>query len=128
MVPEFYSRDGQGLPAAWIARVRESMARLTPMFSANRSVREYAENYYLRLQPPIGAALRTTESCGRLVAWREELARRWLNLHFGKLEVSSAGDATRFACRSTSTSSTPMRCRFSSTHSRWETHPQSFNR
>jgi glycogen phosphorylase len=97
VIPEFYSRDDRGLPAAWIARVRESMARLTPMFSANRSVREYAENYYL----PAAAAYRRRASnngaLGReLVAWREELARRWHNLHFGKLEVSSAGERHRF--------------------------------
>ncbi len=97
VIPEFYARDDRGLPAAWIARMRESMARLTPMFSANRSVREYAENYYL----PAAAAYRRRASnngaLGReLVAWREELARRWHNLHFGKLEVSSAGDRHRF--------------------------------
>ena len=43
VVPEFYARDGQGIPIAWVARMRESMARLTPQFSANRAVREYTE-------------------------------------------------------------------------------------
>ena len=35
------------IPEAWVARVRESMASLTPVYSANRSVREYAEQAYL---------------------------------------------------------------------------------
>jgi hypothetical protein len=43
VIPEFYARDGQGIPTAWVARMRESMARLTPQFSANRAVREYTE-------------------------------------------------------------------------------------
>ena len=30
VIPEFYSRDEQGVPAAWVAGMRESMARLTP--------------------------------------------------------------------------------------------------
>ncbi len=47
VIPEFYARDGQGIPAAWVARMRESMARLTPQFSANRAVREYTEQRYL---------------------------------------------------------------------------------
>ena len=98
MVPEFYARDDRdGIPPRWVARMRESMARLTPQFSTNRSVREYTERYYL----PAAAAYRRRASnhgvLGReLVAWREELARRWLNLHFGKLEVSSAGERHRF--------------------------------
>ena len=36
VVPKFYARDQQGIPEAWVARIRESMARLTPQFSANR--------------------------------------------------------------------------------------------
>src|SRR5439155_7947547 len=46
IVPEFYTRD-KGIPKRWVARMRESMARLTPFFSANRTVREYAEGRYL---------------------------------------------------------------------------------
>ena len=30
VIPEFYARDEQGIPTAWVARMRESMARLTP--------------------------------------------------------------------------------------------------
>ena len=30
IIPEFYDRDADGIPRRWIARVRESMARLTP--------------------------------------------------------------------------------------------------
>ena len=54
VIPEFYTRDEQGIPTAWVARMRESMARLTPRFSTNRAVREYTEQYYL----PAAAAYR----------------------------------------------------------------------
>ena len=37
IVPEFYQRDAQGIPRAWVARIRESMASLTPAYSANRA-------------------------------------------------------------------------------------------
>jgi len=98
IIPQFYARDDRGVPPGWIARVRESMARLTPRFSANRTVREYTESYYL---PAAAAYRRRATDDGalgkELVAWRDELARRWQNLHFGKLEVSSAGDRHRFA-------------------------------
>ena len=47
VVPEFYERNAAGIPFKWMARMRESMARLTPVYSANRTVREYTENHYL---------------------------------------------------------------------------------
>jgi starch phosphorylase len=47
VIPEFYARNERGVPTAWMARMRASMARLTPQFSANRAVREYVEHYYL---------------------------------------------------------------------------------
>ena len=47
VIPEFYARDQNGIPTAWVARMRESMARLTPRFSADRAVREYTEQHYL---------------------------------------------------------------------------------
>jgi starch phosphorylase len=45
-----------GIPTAWVARVRESMARLTPRYSANRTVRQYTEQHYLPVLPPIVCA------------------------------------------------------------------------
>jgi starch phosphorylase len=48
VIPEFYTRDENGIPSAWVKRMRESMARLTPCFSAARAVREYTEQHYLQ--------------------------------------------------------------------------------
>ena len=47
VIPEFYERDGHGIPTGWVARMRKSMASLTPRFSADRAVREYTEQHYL---------------------------------------------------------------------------------
>ncbi len=47
VIPEFYERDKEGLPSKWLGRIRESMARLTPAFSATRAIREYTEDHYL---------------------------------------------------------------------------------
>ncbi len=49
VVPEFYNRSEKGIPVNWLERIRKSMSQLTPRFSANRSVREYTEKYYLPL-------------------------------------------------------------------------------
>ena len=47
VVPLFYGRAADGLPRAWIARMKRSMRLLTPVFSTNRMLWEYAERYYV---------------------------------------------------------------------------------
>jgi glycogen phosphorylase len=88
VVPEFYMRDANGIPTAWVARMRESMARLTPTFSTNRSVREYLERYYL----PASKAFRdrAADHCAagkRIVDWQRALEQHWPALRFGNVSV-----------------------------------------
>jgi starch phosphorylase len=49
IVPCYYDRDESGLPVAWIGRMKQAIGRLTPRFSTDRMVREYTENYYLKV-------------------------------------------------------------------------------
>ena len=90
VIPAFYTRNEKGVPTAWIARMRESMARLTPRFSANRTVREYTERHYL---PAAAAYLERTADNGlvgeRIVRWRQDLARHWTALRFGEVTVTT---------------------------------------
>ena len=93
VIPEFYTRDEQGIPTAWVARMRESMARLTPRFSANRTVREYTEQHYL----PAAAAYRLRAAnkgaVGRqMVDWQHSLEQKWATLRFGEVKVETNGE------------------------------------
>lgn len=46
IIPLFYDRDEDGLPRSWIARMKASMQRLIPRFSAQRMMRDYVETLY----------------------------------------------------------------------------------
>jgi len=92
VIPEFYTRDPKGIPVAWVARMRESMGRLTPRFSANRTVREYTELYYI----PAAAAYRERAADkgamgAKLVHWQRALEQNWSNLRFGEVKVARYG-------------------------------------
>jgi starch phosphorylase len=93
VVPAFYVRDERGIPLGWVARMRESMARLTPMFSSNRVVREYTEKCYLP-----GAAAYCQRAANHsqdgvdLLDWQRELARHWSKLRFGSITVDQRGN------------------------------------
>jgi glycogen phosphorylase len=93
VIPEFYSRDEQGVPIAWVARMRESMARLTPRFSTNRAVCEYTEQHYLPMASSYLARAANKGAIGmELVNWRQLLERQWSTLHFGELKQETAGE------------------------------------
>jgi starch phosphorylase len=97
VIPEFYDRNDQGIPAAWMARMRESMARLTPQYSANRAVREYAEEHYL----PAAAAYRARaaengKAAAQVVDWRQDLEWNWDALHFGRMEIAGGAKTHEF--------------------------------
>jgi glycogen phosphorylase len=47
IVPLFYKRGVDKIPREWIARVKNSMARLVPVFNTNRMVRDYTEKFYV---------------------------------------------------------------------------------
>jgi starch phosphorylase len=93
VIPEFYARDERGIPTAWVARMRNSMASLTPRFSADRAVREYTERHYLP-----GAATYRERAAGngaigkQVVDWRHALENEWPALRFGAVKVETAGE------------------------------------
>jgi starch phosphorylase len=92
VIPEFYARDEHGIPRSWVARMRESMARLTPTFSANRAVRQYTEEHYLSASAAFRQRTENRGSVGAdLVAWQAELAKHWSSLRFGSATVEEQG-------------------------------------
>ncbi len=93
VIPKFYTRDDQGIPTAWVNRMRESMAQLAPRFSSNRTVREYTEQHYL----PAAAAYRERSAYKgafgvQMVNWRHALEKKWDALRFGEVKVETAGE------------------------------------
>jgi starch phosphorylase len=97
VVPEFYNRNENGIPTAWIKRMRESMAQLTPQFSADRCVREYTEQHYL----PAGKAYLDRAANqgekGKIISDSIlSMKEKWYTLHFGKVKVETVKNQHNF--------------------------------
>jgi starch phosphorylase len=90
VVPEFYNRNEKGIPTRWISRMRESMAQLTPRFTADRTVREYTEQHYL---PASSAYLERAASKGekgkQIADLLRNLDQKWGSMHFGEVKFES---------------------------------------
>ena len=93
VIPEFYTRNEQGIPTAWVNRMRESMAQLTPRFSSNRAVREYTEQHYLT-----AASAYLERAAGKgaigaaLVSWGHALDQKWNAVRFGDVKFETQGE------------------------------------
>jgi starch phosphorylase len=91
VIPSFYERDPLGVPRRWVARMRASMSGLTPVYSANRALREYAEHYYA---PAARACARRCESgaelAARIIEWERMLRTHWPLLRFGEVRVTDS--------------------------------------
>jgi glycogen phosphorylase len=97
VIPEFYNRDARGIPHFWVARMRESMARLTPVFTANRVVRQYTEEHYVPAATAYCERAANRGSLGAdLVNWQAELAKHWSSLRFGSATVDVRGTQYAF--------------------------------
>ena len=46
VIPEFYHRNKDGIPEAWIKRIRNAMRFLIPVYNTDRMVAEYMTRYY----------------------------------------------------------------------------------
>ena len=98
IVPAFFARDAQGVPRAWVARIRASMSLLAPEFSSNRMMRDYVERCYL----PAAATFRRRSS-GRaklareLEAWWRSIEVHWKEVHVGRVTAEPHGGWWAFA-------------------------------
>ena len=83
IIPEFFNRDKNGIPAKWVQKIRQSMATLTPAFSTYRMMKEYIEKAYI---PMSENYTKRNENGGKIaleiVEWGNKLNENWKGIHF----------------------------------------------
>ena len=88
IVPLFFTRAANGLPRAWLGKMKTSMRVLGPQFNAKRMVREYVEEFYLPSQERYTALANDRFRRAKdLVSWKERLRYRWQDIRI--VEVKS---------------------------------------
>ncbi len=97
IIPTFYARDAAGVPTAWVAHLRASMAHLTPQFCCNRTVREYTALYYLpAAQDYLARAAQHGAKGAEIRKVLGILNEKWGSLRFGDVHSSSSGEGHIF--------------------------------
>jgi starch phosphorylase len=90
VIPKFYERDDSGMPGKWMGHIRESMARLTPEFSATRAIREYTESHYLPAASRYRDRAADDGAPGlSLLQWKQDLDRHWSTVRFVNFRIDT---------------------------------------
>jgi starch phosphorylase len=78
IVPMFYTRGADGLPRAWIRRMKRSISTLVPVFNTNRMVAEYSTRCYVPSQRRREALTENGMAGAKeLAAWRKRVVGEW---------------------------------------------------
>ena len=90
VVPEFYDRSNNGMPSRWLERIRQSMARLTPEFSAGRTIQNYTEDHYLPAAAGYGQRAAKDSALGvELLQRQQYIAQQWNTVRFGTMQAET---------------------------------------
>ncbi len=97
IIPDFYNCDVQGIPTAWVARMRASMAKLASSLSSNRMMRDYVQKLYI---PASNSFRQRTADGARLAkeihAWQKALAQYWHEIRFGEVRARMDNNKLKF--------------------------------
>jgi starch phosphorylase len=90
IIPAFYQRNANGIPGKWIEKMRNSMAKLTLQYSANRTVREYTEKYYLPAAEKYLKRANNKGAAGKsIINIGQELKDKWSGIHFNNVKMEN---------------------------------------
>lgn len=92
IVPLFHNRGVDNIPHEWIARMKNCMRRLVPVFNTNRMVREYAEKFYVPSH--IRGMTLAADGLARSIALaqaKSQYRQKWGKIKIGGVHTSGNG-------------------------------------
>jgi starch phosphorylase len=92
IVPLFYQRTFDNIPRDWIARMKNCMRKLGPVFNTNRMVQDYTERFYIRaLDRGLELADNNMQKAIDLARAKDNLRRKWPGLKIVGVHTSGNG-------------------------------------
>ncbi|MDH4128751.1 MAG: alpha-glucan family phosphorylase [Spirochaetota bacterium] len=89
IIPLYYRRGADGLSRGWIAKMKESIKTLGPVFNTNRMVKEYAERFYFPANKTWEQlSINNYERAKSLVIWKKKIEESWDKITFENINFS----------------------------------------
>jgi starch phosphorylase len=94
LIPMFYDRGISRVPTKWVEMMKNSIKTITPQFSSQRMVKDYARNYYFKALEN-GEKLRQNNAgaVAEYNQWRNLLYSEWNKIAISNIEINNDHDA-----------------------------------
>ncbi|MBN2041427.1 MAG: alpha-glucan family phosphorylase [Spirochaetes bacterium] len=88
VIPMFYDRGADGIPREWVARIKESMKTICPIFNTNRMVRDYTEKFYLNAHNNCQQYRNDNYKVAReFSGWQEKISGKWKEVKIKEIYI-----------------------------------------
>ena len=88
VAPEYYNRSEDGVPHAWLRRMKESMKTAFRQYGTHRMVRDYIEDMYLPALELAGQRTRKDYALSRQIGeWRKRIPGRFSTVNIREVQV-----------------------------------------
>lgn len=90
ILPLYYNRNEKGYSPEWIRYVKNSIAKIAPVYTTKRMIDDYIERFYLPLQKRHQFIIADNYKMAReMAAWKEDTANKWYKLSVESAEMTS---------------------------------------
>jgi starch phosphorylase len=92
IIPQFYRRGVDNIPREWIARMKNCIRKLAPVFNTNRMVQDYTEKFYV---PALDRGTRLAENnlsrAVQLAHTKDALRYKWSGIRIVGVHTTGNG-------------------------------------
>ncbi|MBN2402638.1 MAG: alpha-glucan family phosphorylase, partial [Spirochaetes bacterium] len=93
IIPMYYNRGADEIPREWIARIKESMKTICPIFNTNRMVREYTEKFYMSAHKNYNKFSGDNFNLSKsFTQWQQKIVREWQGVSIKDLYIEEKGE------------------------------------
>ncbi|MDR1130002.1 MAG: alpha-glucan family phosphorylase [Prevotellaceae bacterium] len=87
ITPLYYRRNGNNIPAQWIARIKNSIEKVASNFTTNRMMNDYEEQYYNKLQKRSQELIADDFKLVREITdWKYKVLKEWESVEIVSVE------------------------------------------
>ncbi|MBP1616978.1 MAG: alpha-glucan phosphorylase [Bacteroidetes bacterium] len=88
ILPLYYSRNEKGFSSEWIRYVKNSIAKIAPVYTTKRMIDDYIEGFYRPLKKRHEFVVADNfKKAKELAAWKEDTAAKWYKLSVDSVEI-----------------------------------------
>lgn len=91
VIPLFYKRDKNNIPNEWLKKVKNAIQTISPYFSTERMVKEYATHYYIPAYMRfLNMNVNNSENSKILSDWFKKLNTNWNDINIFDTSISNS--------------------------------------